>query len=183
MHEPRSGRTVDGRGAMAVSPGRAVRMILVGPAGSTMLDAWASADRWRVTVPALELSRRGGAEEPADLPVGFLRWWFLSPLGGSLMAARSTPGEELWLLRSPGGVVELRERACARGDLLDATRRIAGRAEQVRECRSRDGLRAGDTAEYADQSTGLRVQVEVESVSERGPDDDAFVEPGSEGGT
>lgn len=38
LHEPRSGRNVTGRGAIAVAPGRAMRMILVGAAGYTNMD-------------------------------------------------------------------------------------------------------------------------------------------------
>lgn len=184
MHEPRTGRIVDGRGAIAVAPGRAVRMILVGGAGSTMFDAWVSRDRWRVTVPPLDLSRSGGAEEASDLPVGFLRWWFLSPIEGRLQAASATPAGSLWVLRPAGAVVELRAEPCERGERLVATRRSGTRTEQVDECRAPGGLRPGDTAEYRDLSTGLRVEVLVESVSESGPDEAAFVEPaGSEGGS
>ena len=44
MREPGSGRVIDGRGAIAVEPGQAVRMILTGAAGATMLDAWVTHD-------------------------------------------------------------------------------------------------------------------------------------------
>jgi len=87
MREPRSGRVIRGRGGLAVVPGRALRMILVGVAGVTMLDAWVTPARWRVAVPMLGVLRRGGADDPADLPIGFLRWWFFTPLEGRLFAA------------------------------------------------------------------------------------------------
>ena len=185
MHEPTSGRVVDGRGAIAVAPGRAVRMILVGGVGSTMFDAWVTRDRWRVTVPPLDLSRRGGSEEVPDLPVGFLRWWFLSPLEGRLLAATSLSAvESVWVLRPAGAVVELRAGRCERGDRLVATRRVGLRTERVDECRAPGGPRPGDTAEYRDLSSGLRVEVLVESISVAGPDEGAFVEPtGAEGGS
>ena len=61
MREPRSGHVVDGRGAIAVAPGRAVRMILVGGAGLTLLDAWVARRGWRFAVPSAEVVRRGGA--------------------------------------------------------------------------------------------------------------------------
>jgi hypothetical protein len=183
MREPRSGRVVDGRGAIAVAPGRAVRMILVGGAGSTMLDAWVTRERWRVTVPPIDLSRRGGEGEAPDLPVGFLRWWFLSPLEGTLVAASGPPpAESLWLLRAPGAVVELRAGPCAQGERLVATRRVGSRAERVEECRAPGGPRPGDTADYRDVSTGLHVQVLVESVSEAGPEAAAFDDPDGPGG-
>ena len=184
LREPRSGRVVDGRGAIAAAPGRAVRMILTGGAGSTMLDAWGAADRWRVSVPALAVIRQGGTEEAPDLPVGFLRRWFLSPLEGTLLAAAEpSPGESLWVLRAPGSVVELRASACERGQRLVAARRVGARTERVDECRAGGPPRAGDMAEYRDLASGLRVDVLVESVSDAGPDPEAFVEPtGAEAG-
>src|SRR5580704_6974926 len=72
MRDPASGRVVDGRGAIAVAPGRAVRMMLVGAAGATLLDAWVTPTRWRIAVPPLDLVRRGANDEPRDMPVGFL---------------------------------------------------------------------------------------------------------------
>ncbi len=62
-------------------------MILLAGAGSTMLDAWVSMDRYRFAIPALDRVRSGSESEVADLPVGFLRWWFLAPLSGTLFAA------------------------------------------------------------------------------------------------
>ncbi|HEY5242922.1 MAG TPA: hypothetical protein VIJ22_15690, partial [Polyangiaceae bacterium] len=47
LREPRSGRVIRGRGGLAVVPGRALRMILIGVAGVTMLDAWVTRQRWR----------------------------------------------------------------------------------------------------------------------------------------
>jgi hypothetical protein len=177
MREPRSGRKVDGRGAVAVSPGQAVRMILVGGPGSTVLDAWVAGDRWRVSVPPLGVVRRGGTEEPADLPVGFLRWWFLAPLAGTLVGAEVTSSGSRWLLREGQGVVELRSGCCPGGHLLSAVRRVAGRAERVEECRLGAGPGPGDWARYVDESSGLRVDTELESVSASAPDGDAFRDP------
>ena len=184
MREPHTGRVVDGRGAIAVSPGQAVRMILIGGAGATILDAWVTRDRWRVAVPPLDLVRRGGAEEPRDMPVGFLRWWFLTPLGGTLFAASDGDAAErgpIWLLRDGRSVVELREGTCEGGQLLRATRRIEGHAETVDECRLADRPRVGDTARYVDESSGLRVEVAFESIASEPPDPAAFRDPDAEG--
>lgn len=177
MREPSSGRVLDGRGAIAVKPGAAVRMILTGAAGVTMLDAWVTLTRWRVAVPPLALVRRGDLVAPRDMPVGFLRWWFLTPLAGGLFAATFTADGPLWLLRYAGAVIELREGRCPRGILLRATRRVDGRGEAVDECRARPGPSAGDVARYVDESSGLRVDVFLESIGTEPPPDEAFQDP------
>lgn len=179
LREPRSGRTVEGRGAIAVAPGRAVRMILLGGAGSTMLDAWVSTDRYRIAVPALDSVRRGGEAEVADLPVGFLRWWFLAPLTGTLFAAT----DDTWLLREGQAVVEVRTVPCDHEQGLMAIRRAGVRAEQVLECRrDRAGASVGDFAEYDDRVSGLHVRIDVESVASVPPDEQAFRDPDAPAG-
>jgi hypothetical protein len=177
MREPSSGRVIDGRGAIAVQPGQAVRMILTGAAGATMLDAWVTPSRWRVAVPPLDIVRRGGIAEPPDMPVGFLRWWFLTPLTGGLFAATFTDGGLLWLLRDSGAVIELRESSCSRGRLLHATRRMVGRAETVDECRATATPSVGDSARYFDEMSGLCVDVLLESIASEPPSGDAFRDP------
>lgn len=177
VHEPRTGRDVTGRGAIAVAPGRAMRMILVGAAGSTMLDAWVERDRWRVAVPAANLVRRGGPDEPRDLPVGFLRWWLLSPLGGALVAAEQTQEGPRWLLRDGAAVVDLRALPCDDGmSGLAASRSVQGHTERVAECGTAPEPRPGDRVEYEDAASGLRVSIVVESGA-RTPSDEAFRDP------
>ena len=61
MREPRTGKVFQARGAVAVDPGHALRMILIGPGGMTALDAWVTDDHFRVVVPPISLERRGGA--------------------------------------------------------------------------------------------------------------------------
>jgi hypothetical protein len=181
MRDPASGRVIDGRGAIAVDPGQAVRMILTGAAGATMLDAWVTQARWRVAVPPLEIVRRGGSEEPRDMPFGFLRWWFLTPLTGRLFAATFTEGGSLWLLRYGGAVIELREASCSRGTLLHAIRRVAGHADTVDECRERPTPTAGDSARYVDEASGLCVEVLLESIAAAPPSAEAFQDPDAPG--
>ena len=74
--DPRTGRQYQARGAVAVSPGVAARMILLGPGGTTALDVWVTKERFRFSVPALALEKRGGTEPAAakGLPIGMLRW-------------------------------------------------------------------------------------------------------------
>jgi hypothetical protein len=182
MRDPTSGRVIDGRGAIAVAPGQAVRMVLTGAAGATMLDAWVTTTRWRVAVPPLEIVRRGDVMEPRDMPVGFLRWWFLTPLTGGLFAASSTDAGSIWLLRYEDAVIELREASCARGRRLLATRRLAGHAETVDECRAEAAPSAGDSARYFDETTGLCVEVLLESIGSEPPSDEAFRDPDAIGG-
>jgi hypothetical protein len=177
MRDPTSGRVIDGRGAIAVAPGAAVRMILTGAAGATMLDAWVTRLRWRVAVPPLDMVRRGGLADPRDMPVGFLRWWFLTPLEGRLFAASFTEGGLRWLIRHEGAVIELRETSCAQGRLLHATRRIAGHVETVEECRAHAAPSVGDSARYVDESSGLCVDVQLESIAAAPPRDEAFQDP------
>jgi hypothetical protein len=185
LRDARSGRTVDGRGAVAVAPGQAVRMILVGGAGATLLDAWVTRERWRIAVPPLEIVKRGGAESPAGLPVGFLRWWFVSPLEGVSFAGATAPDGERWLLRDGDAVVDLRLARCARGTRVTATRRVRGHGERIDECSPSSsplGATAGDDVSYTDETSGLRVTVAVESVGSTAPDPAAFLDPDREGG-
>jgi hypothetical protein len=151
-------------------------MILVAAAGTTVLDAWVTPDRWRIAVPPLSLIRRGGSDEPRELPVGFLRWWFFRPLQGTLFAAQHTAGagglESLFLLRERDAVVELRVARCLR-----VRRRSGRRSERVDECASPAPPQPGDRVEYEDELSGLVVQLVLESLAEEAPEEDAFVDP------
>ncbi len=183
LRDPRSGRVVDGRGALAVAPGVGLRMILVGAAGATLLDAWVTPSAWRIAVPVASIVRRGGASAPAALPVGFLRWWFLARFSGGLFAARVRPEERLWLVRDGAAVVELRLGRCERGTRVVAQRRTAsGReavsgSESVEECRMGATPTAGDSVRYVDETSGLEVSFAVEGAASEPPDPEAFRDP------
>ncbi len=178
MREPKSGRAFDGRGALAVIPGRALRMILVGPAGATVLDAWMTPERWRVSVPPTRLLARGGAEEPPDLPVGFLRWLFFRPLEGTLFGGSQRTGETVFLLRDGAAVVTDRIGPCDLGHRAIITRRAEGRSEVIDACRASAGTpHAGDRVRYENETTGLHVDLLLESVSPSLPSPDAFLDP------
>lgn len=180
LREARSGRVVRGRGGLAVAPGRALRLILLGPAGLTTLDAWITPGRWRIAVPPLGIVRRGGEDSPPDLPVAFLRGWFFRPMEGTLFAARMEAEGPTWLLRDGGAVLEVRSRRCDRGEGLLATRREHAHTESVDECRAGIEPRAGDHVAYEDETTGLGVDLALESVSSEPPVADAFVDPDTE---
>jgi hypothetical protein len=189
LHEPRSGRVVDGRGAIAVAPGRALRLILVGAAGGTMLDAWVTADQFRVAIPPTGPVRRGNAsssdsrssEDARDLPVGFLRWLFFTPLQGRLFAGEQEPNGFLFVLRDGEVVLEVRLRPCDRGRFATVTRRSPGRIERLDECRAGNAPHQGDWVTYQDDSTGLRCDLTIESVANEPPDDVAFRDPDAGG--
>jgi hypothetical protein len=175
MFEPRTARDMGGRGAIAVAPGRALRMILVGAAGATMLDAWVAVERWRFSLPPAGIVRRGGPEDPADLPVGFLRWSLFRPLSGTLVAGSLAP-QRVFLLREGGIAIEVRFGRCDRGKLVTTTRRGSGRAERIDECRAPAPPHTGDWVRYRDEISGLRVELWVESLSGE-PEEQAFRDP------
>ncbi|HZU85257.1 MAG TPA: hypothetical protein VE987_20130 [Polyangiaceae bacterium] len=175
MREPRSGREIDGRGAVAVAPGEALRMILLGPAGVTLLDAWVTADRWRVAVPPAEIVRRGALDEPDDLPVGFLRWSLFRPLEGTLIAGSLSP--QTFVLRDGDAVVEVELARCRLGELSRTTRRVRGRVEHIEECRAPGPPRPGEWVRYEDERTGLRVELTFEAAAPAPPDERAFRDP------
>ena len=179
INDPRTGRQYEARGAVAISPNRAARMMLVGPGGTTALDVWVTKDRFRFAVPAINLEKRGGKDpnESRGLPIGMLRWWFLSPLEGRVLLARSTPSESSWILRDGGATVTVRS---------DGRRFVALR----REGESLEGIewlapglvpQAGVGGRYIEGRYGLRVEVLVEEVLASEPDPEAFEDPDVKG--
>ena len=179
MVEPVTGKELAARGALAVRPGEAARMLLLGPGGTTAVDLWVTRERFRVAVPAANLVRRGGrdAGEARGLPVGMLRWWFLAPLSGRLLAARSGDRETSFLLRDGAATIMLR----TDGRRFLAVRTEAGRSEAFDWRGARAAASEGHGL-YVDGQRGLRVEVLVEEVMTEEPDPAAFLEPGDEGG-
>ena len=181
VEDPRTGKTYEARGAVAVSPSRAARMILVGPGGTTALDLWVTRDRFRIAIPALKLEKRGGDDlsDTRGLPVSFLRWWFLAPLDGKLVLARSNESEASFLFRDGPATVTLR----TNGERFLAVRRQQGTAHlEGIEWRGH-GLvpQAGDRGRYRDGDLGMHVDVLVEEVLPDEPDPAAFLDPDEEG--
>lgn len=162
--EPRSRRRFDGRGAVGVDPGHAMRMILVGPAGEPALDVWVTPDAWRLVVPALHLVRRGGRDAPRGTPIGFFRAWFVEPLAGRLLAV---DGRGALVLRDPfGGTEHVAARSVEDGRI----RRRVGRDTESFSF-------SATHARYVDASTGLSVEVTLGPVQSEPPDPRAFAEP------
>jgi hypothetical protein len=180
LRDPQSGRRMDGRGAIAVAPGEGIRMILLGGAGATLLDAWVTPSRWRIAVPMLSIVRRGGAEAPPDLPIAFLRWWFFARFEGSLFASSIAQAEWLWLVRDGDAVVELRLLEGGARERIAATRRDRGRTEHVDEWRAQAAPAPGDSVRYVDEGSGLEVDLAVEELTRAPPDPAAFRDPDTE---
>jgi hypothetical protein len=192
LREPRSGRSFAARGALAVDPHRAMRMILLGPGGTTAIDAWITPDAYRFEVPPLGLLRRGGREADPALPVTFFRWWFLAPVEGRLLASYPGPSLTLpyvaactgrwFILRRGTSTVTLCEEEgdedLPRGGIqVLATERSEGTLERLSFHGKSLAPHAGDEAEYQDAPSGVRAHVEVESYDADAPDPVAFMDP------
>ena len=129
---PAFGPPMSARGAYAVQPPDALRMQLVGPAGSLALDVWMRGEASRLSVPPIGLVERQAKGETPSMgrPVGFLRWWMLHPLDGKLLfAAEARTGEHLFVLRAfDGALVEARVNG---SDRVVATRTLlAAKSEE-----------------------------------------------------
>lgn len=171
--EPRTGKVFAGRGAIAVDPHNALRMILIGPAGTTALDVWATPDHFRFAIPAANILRSGGAESPAELPIGFFRSWFLRPYEGRLLTIDRGDlvlEDENAVLRFSGvlhpGLAPVR------------VMRREGRTIELLEVIDRGAHPpVGERVRYRSVSTGLEVEVLVESLSPEPADPAAFLDP------
>jgi hypothetical protein len=178
LREPHTGRTFDARGAVAVDPHRALRMILVGPGGGTALDVWATHEHWRFEVPPLHLLRRGGRDDDASVPIGFFRWWFLAPLEGRLLTS-VLPGAraQRLVLRSGPATVDVTDSAGADAEHVVVASRLVGEILVHLELHgSALGLSAGDRTVYDEPASGVHVEVSVESTG-GAPDVAAFDDP------
>lgn len=101
--------SVKARGAIAVRAPDQLRMIMLGPGGTTAMDLWMKGDRFRFSIPSLGREIAGDARTPAEekrgLPVDFLRAFMLDPLGGRLLAASKSGSELRILLEEKGGKI------------------------------------------------------------------------------
>jgi len=173
--DPRTGKVYQARGAVAISPDRAARMILIGPGGTTAMDVWVTRDRYRLVIPSLKIEKRGDRDlsEARGLPIGFLRWWFLAPLEGELVMARSNNSEAAFLLRDGPATVTMR----TDGARFIAIRRESGKLEGLEWAGQGLTPRAGARGRYVDGELGLRVHVMIEEVLPDEPDPAAFFDP------
>jgi hypothetical protein len=145
------------RGAVAVRPPSALRMLLLGPGGTTALDLWVCGDRFRFAIPAVDLVRRGDAQTPPaelrGLPVDFLRWWFLRPLEGRLLSFTDRDDGRRYLVRDDAQVIHLTPRP---QELV--LRRVSQDDEEVLTSDRRECGRV----RYRQRSTGIDIRVRCE---------------------
>lgn len=177
--DPRTGKLYQARGAVAISPDRAARLVLLGPGGTTAMDVWVTRDRFRLLIPSLNIDKRGGTDlsEARGLPIGFLRWWFLSPLEGELILGRSSRSEAAFLLRNGAATVSMR----TDGERFVAIRRESGRLEGLEWSGRGLAPRAGARGRYIEGEWGMRVHVVIEEVLPDEPDPAAFSDPDEKG--
>ncbi len=174
----RLGMRTRGRGAIAVHPPDGVRMIMLGPGGTTAMDFWICRDAYRFAVPAIDLVRRGNANTPPEelhgLPIDFLRWWFLEPLGGRLLAAYDRDAKSAFVLKHDDSVVRLLSAPGARsGDrTLTVQRRTRADVERIETTANLCGH-----VHYNQQSTSIDLDVHCEKVNEGTPPARAFADP------
>ena len=171
LSEPYTRRRFEGRGAVGVDPGHAMRMILVGPAGEPALDVWVTRDAWRMSVPAIHLVRRGGRDAPDGMPIGFFRSWFIDPLGGHLLAIG--PSDDLVVRDDEGGTLDVSDVSFAPRPSAHVRRRKGRATERFGFALGKDG----GTASYVSESTKLAVEVKLGPVQNDPPDPQAFEDP------
>ncbi len=184
LREPISGRVLTARGAAAIRPPDALRMILLGPGGTTALDLWIRGDAYRFAIPAIELRKRGDAATPAaerrGLPVDFLRFWLLGPAEGALLWAERGPDARRFLLRDGPALIDLRSFEHQRIEARRSTWVAALPGEPPRlldvETVSASALGCGEVR-YHQASTGLEVTVRCEGEEAAAPSDRAFLDP------
>jgi hypothetical protein len=187
LREPFTGKVLSARGAVALAPPRALRMILLGPGGTTALDLWIDGDSFRFAVPAIELAKRGDLHEPRatrrGLPVDFLAFWLLHPARGELAWYGVDAGGDRFVLRDGDALVELRTRADGAVEghrstwaATAGTSADAAPALLEDETVSAAGLGCAQVT-YHQRSTGLSVKVACEGETAGDPPARALLDP------
>jgi hypothetical protein len=189
LREPFTRRLMTARGAVAMAPPDALRMILLGPGGTTALDFWLDGDRFRFAVPAIDLMRRGDASTPRaamrGLPVDFLRWWLLRPAEGTLLWYEREPAMDHFVLRDGDAIVDLRVdddgRIAARRGTWTKDAGEGGPARRL-DVESVEAERAGcGEVRYRQLSTGLDIAITCEGEEPHPPSPRAFEDPDAKG--
>jgi hypothetical protein len=184
LREPFTGKTLRARGGVAVSPPDALRMILVGPGGTTALDLWSRGDRFRFAVPAINLVKRGDERTARasmrGMPVDFLRWWFLRPAAGTLLWHERQADGDRFVLRDGAAIVDLEAHDDGR---IEAKRTLwerdaSGEQHRLEEERVEASGPGCAKVSYHQRSTGLEVEVACEGEeTSAAPSPRAFEDP------
>lgn len=168
---------LEGRGALAVRKPDSIRMIVVAAGGPTAFDLWIRGEQFRMAMPLRDRVVRGRqgerTESSSNLPIGFLRWWLLTPLHGKIAAAYTDGSSHRWLLQDERATYDVRHFGA---DALTIIRRGDGATEQLEV---RDP--ACPRAEYRNDRLGLQVVIACDPAGERraGTNDRAFEDPDS----
>lgn len=181
ISEPHTGKILTARGAAAIAPPRSLRMLLVGPGGTTALDVWIHGERYRFAIPAIELIKRGSTAAPRSerrgLPVDFLGYWLLHPAAGDLLWYTREPRGERFVLRDGDAIVDLSAREDGSVEARRTTWAKTGRIEDETVTAERMGC---GKVRYHQGSIGLDVTVTCEGDAFVAPPSRAFVDPDAE---
>lgn len=170
------------RGALSARRPSDLRMLLLGPGGSTAVDVLLDERGYRFAMPPLDRIVRGTwAEASATrraLPVDFLRWWLLRPLEGELVHAERRGLRLRLVLRDANTSIDLQidDRGPVHGERLTFDERGV-RVDRETLDASRFGCGA---ARYTQESSGLIADIACERERE-GAADKAFVDPDAAG--
>ncbi len=111
-----SGRGFEGRGVVVVQPRHALRMILLGPGGTTAMDVWIRDGQFRVAIPAISRVVRGDGSTPRatmrGMPIDLLWRLLVDPFGEVAYARKSGDTLTTWVRRGDGAA-EIRSRSPA----------------------------------------------------------------------
>ena len=185
VFSPRTGKKIEARGALAVDPGKAARLVMVGPGGATALDAWVTPDRYRFVIPAIHKEVRGGKEldDTLGVPVGFLRWWILAPLEGDLLTLDTPHWEGAPPMMILGdGVATYGVTSEPDKGRITVIRRTMGHVDAVQWFARNLKPASGQHGQYTDMEHHITVDVFIEEVMPDAPDPAAFIDPDSEKG-
>lgn len=186
LREPITGKTLESRGALAISPPESLRMIMVGPGGTTSLDLWLHDDEFRFSVPAIDLLKRGDTHTPRSqmrgLPVDFLRWWLLRPTSGTLLWHVFRDAGTWFVLRDGQAIVDLYVAKSGKVSARRITWEVVSDKPNDKRKLDEETIEADKfgcgTVHYRQASTNLRVTVTCESEdAEHPPNPKAFVDP------
>jgi hypothetical protein len=184
VSSPSVKRALAARGAVAISPPDSLRMILLGPAGTTALDLWIGGDRFRVAVPAIGLKQRGKLTDPAmgrrGVPVTLLRYWLLRPARGRLLWLERSQQRWRYVLRDGDALNDL----VVWNDGHLGARLSAWSSRKTAPTTDEESLSAAGvgcaSAQYSERSTGLSVSVFCEGESLGLPSPRALADPDGE---
>lgn len=193
LREPITGRQLQARGAVALSPPQALRMIMLGPGGTTAMDLWLRDEKFRFSIPALDLLVRGkvGSTVTRGFPVNFLYSWLLHPAEGELLWYERRGGADRFALRDPKHPEAILELCTSSTPNITPAKHpiVLRRSTWAPSAPGETSVRldeeliiAEDTgcadARYAQASTGLTIEIRCEGEEhERTPNPKAFADP------